>query len=549
MQKTWLQDIILLTLLIGTLFTLFLGTRPLSTPDEARYSEIPREMVVTGDYVTPHINYIKYFEKPPFFYWMQASAIKLFGLSEWSMRSTTALMGLLGCLFTYIAARKLFTRRCGWLASLILATSLLYYLMARFITIDMTLTTLLTASLFSFLLGVHEPTGKKRNLCMWSMYAFSALAMLTKGLVGVIFPGMIIFVWMAIFNDWKNLKTYCLPTGILIWLAIALPWHILVQLRNPEFFHYYFIKQQFARYLTPIENREQPFWFLSTTLIVGFVPWIVFLIPTVRYNLPSSWQQRSQQKPAIFLLLWVALIFIFFQFSNSLLIPYILPVFPALAVLTARYLDSLWETKYKPSIYVGLWIFLTITIALLIVTIANVVYLHLLPNSKFLLLISSLLLCTAITALGFYKRYNIKTAIIALIVGFSTTLTLINLGTAPFTTTSIKPLAIQLKAILKPNNSVLIYHGYAQDLPFYLQRRVVLVAPGNSELSFGMQHQNMSGWLISDETLWQDWRNSKRLFMLMDRYNYMQLLKNSPAPIYVIAQNSKSVIVTNQRVN
>lgn len=546
MQKTWLQDIILLTILIGILFAAFLGNRPLATPDEGRYSEIPREMVVTGDYVTPHINYIKYFEKPPFFYWVQTSAVKLFGLSEWSMRSMTALMGLLGCLLTYCTARQLYNRRSGWLASLILATSLLYYAMARFITIDMTLTTLLTACLFSFILGTQQPPGKKRNIYMWSMYVFSALAMLTKGLIGIIFPGMIIFAWMLMFNDWKNLKTYCLPSGILMWLAITLPWHILVQLRNPEFFHYYFIKQQFARYLTPVEHREQPYWFLITTLITGFLPWIVFLIPAIRHNLPPSWQERTQQKTAIFFMLWAGLIYLFFQCSHSLLPPYLLPIFPALAILTARYLDFAWQQTKLRAISAGLWTITVIT-TLAFVALGICIYqFHLIPNDKFFWLTAVVALSMAIITLVFYYRYNVKTALIIFFIGACCTLTLANTAVTPFTTNSIKPLALLLKPQLKSNDQVISYHGYYQDLPFYLQRRIIMVGWGVSELNFGMQHQNMQNWLINDNTLWNEWRGSTQMFMFLSRDDYNALLKNSPAPMHLLAQTEKNVLVTNQ---
>jgi 4-amino-4-deoxy-L-arabinose transferase-like glycosyltransferase len=547
-HKTWFQDIILLTLLIGTLFAAFLGSRPLSVPDEARYSEIPREMVVTHDYVTPTINYIKYFEKPPFFYWMQTTAIKAFGLSEWSMRSITALMGLLGCLFTYCTARQLYNRRSGLLASLILATSFLYYAMARFITIDMTLTTLLAASLFSFILGTQQPPGKKRSIYMWSMYAFSALAMLTKGLIGIIFPGMIIFVWMLIFNDWKNLKTYCLPTGILIWLAIALPWHILMQLRNPEFFHYYFIKQQFARYLTPVEHREQPYWFLLITLIAGFLPWIIFLIPALRHNLPPSWQQRTQQKTAIFFMLWAGLIFLFFQCSHSLLPPYILPIFPALAILTARYFGFAWDKIKLRGISTGLW---TVTLGMVLVFIALAVCIfqyHLIPNDKFFWLTAVIALLMAIITLIFYYRHNVKTALIIFFIGTSCTLTSANLAVTPFTANSIKPLALFLKPELKPNAQVLSYHGYYQDLPFYLQRRIIMAGWGVSELGFGLQHQNMQNWLITDKTLWNEWRGPIQMFMFLSRADYNSLIKHYPTHMYVLAQTKKNLLVTNHKI-
>src|SRR3990172_13095445 len=150
--NSWLRDVVLLGALITLLFGFMLGSRPLTTPDEGRYSEIPREMLINGDFVTPRLNHIIYLEKPPLFYWIQAGSLKLLGNNLWATRIPNALIALLGCLLVYVTARQLFDRRTGILASLILATSLLYFSIAHLITLDMTVTVLLSAGLFSFLL-------------------------------------------------------------------------------------------------------------------------------------------------------------------------------------------------------------------------------------------------------------------------------------------------------------------------------------------------------------------------------------------------------------
>src|SRR5574337_68433 len=145
-----LRDLVLLTVLIGALFGIMLGNRPLSVPDEGRYVEIPREMATTGDYLTPRLNGIKYFEKPVLFYWLEAFSIRLFGLDESGLRLWPALFALFGCLAVYAAGKRLFGRRAGFLAAIVLSTSVLYYALSRVIILDMPVSVLLTVSMLSF---------------------------------------------------------------------------------------------------------------------------------------------------------------------------------------------------------------------------------------------------------------------------------------------------------------------------------------------------------------------------------------------------------------
>lgn len=485
------KDFLFLVFFASILFFLFLGNHPLITPDEARYSEIPREMLVLKDYVTPHINFIKYFEKPPLFYWLQTLSIHLFGLSEFSLRFITAFMGLLGVIMTYFAGRRFYNHAIGILSGYILATSLLYYIMARFITIDMTLTVLLSATLFSFLFAQRS---SEKHAFYWilSMYFFSALTTLTKGLIGVILPGGIILVWILIFEDWRNLKTYLPFSGIALWLILVLPWHILVQHRNPEFFNFYFIKQQFARYFTTYAHRNQAFWYMPLTLLAGFLPWVVFLPQTLKYSFPK-WKNRFQNKEQIFLILWIVLIYCFFQFSESQLPPYLLPIFPPLAILTAHYLISNWQKKY-----IGVS-FKKGVIAIIAIT--------------FVLLIGS----------NFAINYLIEGK-------------------------TIKQLAVEVKPLLNDKDQVVSFHGYYQDLPFYLQRRVIIVGWGNSELTFGMQYQAMQDWFWSDETLWSKWKAAKgpRIVLFMSQNDYNTLSKMALEPMYLVAKTANDVVVTNK---
>src|SRR5450759_4910080 len=209
-----MRDLIFLTLLICLLFTFMLGNRPLSVPDESRYVEISREMAVSGNYLTPRLNSVKYFEKPVFFYWLEAFSIKLFGLNEFTLRLLPALLALFGCLAVAVSGAHLFGRLSGLLAAAVLGTSILYYSLSRAILLDMPVSVLLTLAFLSFLIGTHEALGLKRRLYLWGFYALAALAVLTKGLIGILIPGMVIGAWLLLLGEWRMLKTLYIPSGL-----------------------------------------------------------------------------------------------------------------------------------------------------------------------------------------------------------------------------------------------------------------------------------------------------------------------------------------------
>ncbi len=272
-RGSWGFDLLILTVLLVLFFGFKLGERALWSPDEGRYSEVAREMVVSGDYVTPRLDGVKFFKKPPFFYWLETLSIRAFGLSETALRLWPALFALGGCLAVYAAARKLFGRRSGLIAAVVLATSGLHYAMSRVANLDMILSALIACALLSFLVGTREAPGPRRRLAMWTFYVFSALAVLEKGLIGIVIPALVIGTWVALLNDWKIIRTIYLPTGSVLFLAIAAPWHILVGWINPEFFQFYFVHEHFQRFLYGDGTFERPWSFME--FYAGTVDWLV----------------------------------------------------------------------------------------------------------------------------------------------------------------------------------------------------------------------------------------------------------------------------------
>ena len=229
--SSWRRDLLWLVVAFALLYGFRLGSYPLGPGDEGRYAEVPREMLASGDWVIPRLNGVYYFEKPPLMYWLTAMSESVFGLNAWAVRFVPAMLALGGVLLTYAAARRLHGREAGVASAVVLGTSLLYFAIGRLPLLDMGLTVLMSATLFCFLLGVREPPGTRRRWLFYGLYASAALATLTKGLVGFLVAGAVMFLWLLIFNQWKRLRPLHLPTGILIFLVIALPWHLLAAAR------------------------------------------------------------------------------------------------------------------------------------------------------------------------------------------------------------------------------------------------------------------------------------------------------------------------------
>lgn len=544
---SWWLDSIFLLFLLGSLYFILLGTRPLFVPDEGRYAEIAREMVTSGDYITPYLNHIKYFEKPVLFYWLEAAAIKIGGLTLWSLRSLPALLALLGCLLTYYAGRTLYDRLTGMIAALLLGTTLLYFIMARMISLDLPVTVFLTACLYAFLLGAREQPGFKRRFYFWLATSAAAFAVLTKGLIGMVFPGMIIFTWIALTQEWRLIKHSYLPSCLLIFLLIATPWHWLIQQRNPEFFYFYFIEQHFLRYTTLDVGHYQPAWFFLPNLLFGFFPWIVFLPAALLTLVPFSVKKWRLQPTELFLFLWALLIFVFFSFSKSKLIPYILPVFPPLSLLTARYLRLSLENKSSVGIKIS---YISLLLLSSLITAALIMFTHVVqvpdPSTTHLYFYPAALILFIGSGLGCYFSYRHlgKALLITLLTTWLTSL-LIMAAVPSIDARSILPFAKQLKPLLTPQDEVVTFNQYYQDLPFYLERRVSILNWRN-ELSYGVQHQDTKAWMWDDNAFWQRWHSQQRLFVVMDLKRYQELFHLYPNErFFLLAKTLNNALVSN----
>lgn len=539
-MNSWIKDFLLLTLIIGLLFGATLGQYPLHSPDGARYAEIPREMVVSGDYITPRLNGVKYFEKPPLFYWLQAASIKVLGANDFAVSLMNALLALGSALLIYLIGRKIYDRMSGMLASFMFATSMLVFALTRIVTLDVALTFFLVLSLGSFLIGTQTPVGTgARRSYFYLAYAGAGLAVMTKGLVGMLFPGIVILAWVVIFNKWRELKYYYCVSGIIIFGLIVAPWHILVQLHNPEFFDFYFVEQHFLRYLTDYASRTQKWWFLPVVLLAGFYPWSVFLPQAVIAKKAQSLQQAS------FLLIWALAIYVFYTFSNSQLIPYVLPVLPPLVLLIGNYLAPYLSSNTKPGISMGFWVFFVANILLGLGAIGAIFTLNfneLAITKSNLYLAAVWMIFGAIFGLVMYRRQNLGAGLVAIAISMSGLFLYLSPIITIINNQSIKPLITILQQQIKPEDEVICYKMYPQELPFYLQRKII-VADYLGELEFGTKQEDVSAWMMSAAELAKHLKSAKnKRIYLITKNNYQQRFKIKN--LHIIARHLNYVLAS-----
>ena len=329
-------SILILVLVYALLWFGTLNYRHLIPSDEGRYAEIAREMLVTGDWVTPRYNGYKYFEKPPLQIWATATAFNLFGIGDWQARLWTALTGFLTIVFIGFTGARVYSARAGWLAAIALASSPMWVMGGHINSLDMGLSAFLVAALCSLLLAQTSHNSNDTRKWMWACWAFMALATLSKGVIGVAIPGMVFIVYSITAWDWKIWKRLHIISGTILFLAITAPWFVLVAQRNPEFLEFFFIHEHLQRFTQKAHSRTGPIYYFIPLLLLGFLPWIA----QAPGALAQAWRERNREFSSGWLLTcWFAVIMGFFSVSQSKLPGYIIPVFPALAMLAGHRLD------------------------------------------------------------------------------------------------------------------------------------------------------------------------------------------------------------------
>ena len=304
---------------------------PLIEVDDARYAEVPREMLVLKHWATPTLDYFDYVEKPPMGYWLAKTSYKIFGVNEAAARLPTALLSILGILLILWTGSWLFDFETGFLAGIFLSTSLLYFFLSHYITPDLPVTVFLLGSFSLILRTLLRP--EDASWAAPGAWAFSALAFLSKGLIGLVFPGgWAILSVLAVPSLRKNFSLLFKIQGLLLFAALLFPWFWVMEQRHPGFFKFFFWEQHVLRFLTPKYHRSNPWYFFILIFPLTVLPWS----PLALAGLWKGISGIKKDLPETSIAIWVLMIMAFFSISHSKLITYILPVIPQACLLAAR---------------------------------------------------------------------------------------------------------------------------------------------------------------------------------------------------------------------
>ncbi len=537
-------SILLIGAAILVVYLSTIGLFGLAEPDEARYAEIPREMLVRGDWITPHLNFVKYFEKPPLLYWLVALTYSAFGFSELAARLWPVLFAFLGMAVVFVVGRSMWNTRVAQIAVALLASCPLYFAMSQVLTLDMALSGLINATAGSFWLAYTQP--QRRRPWVLLFYTALALAVLTKGPVAVILVGGIVASFIVLRWEWAILRWLISPLGIAVFLAIAAPWHVLVSQHNPEFVNFYVVDQHLKRYLSPDEH-QQSIGFFVPILLAGTAPWSLMCLgmPALLRAYVATLRSRRASAATLYCTLWATVVFVFFSLSGSKLATYILPMLPPTALLLGRAFHTLLKQPTRILFAGGVGV---ISCALLML-VAAVGVREFVDDPNAGLIVSRLaigawpLLFAGALSVKLANQGKQDTAL-ALLVGAVLSLQLVLISGRGLAQ-CYKPLGVAIHAQARPDDLVVSYRHFTQAIPLYSQRRTIMVAT-RGELEFGSRQGDQSEYFWGgDEELLARWSSPHRLFVVINRSELEDIqARLSPAP-RIIASSGKKVVIVN----
>jgi 4-amino-4-deoxy-L-arabinose transferase-like glycosyltransferase len=538
-----------LILLCGLFLSLWffnIGRNKLMEPDEGRYAEIPREMIVNNDFVTPRLNGLFYFEKPPLQYWMTAASFKLFGIKTWTARLATVATGAASVLavfgFFYLVDGAVIL---ALLSAVLLMSAPLHIILGHLNTLDTSLSFFLTLLMLAICLLIRPNLTKKQknyaNLLLWTS---AALGLLTKGLLVLAVPGLAVFIYCGIrksFTFFKNLNYWWGPA---LFLAIACPWFILVCKRNPDFFHFFFIYEHFERFLSKGHEREGPFWYFVPILLVGFFPTIFLFFRKKWYA-----QQDQQTKDTnLFLIVWSATFFIFFSISKSKLPPYILPIFPSIAILLAQIIMQM-KDRAVTFLRIGYSVFIALGLgAAFYYCDYSTKYKSIAVFQKFSVQLTYA--CVFFVILLLIEKFLIRNKDYVFRVGYLCFACLIFLQSVFWAHATFSPtnsgynLAQKVKPYLVNDIPLYSVTEYLQSAPFYLEHTMILVST-RGELGFGIDHTPNRKYIENLNDFIAEWNLLSTGIGISSRNTFETILKDKIKHV-VIFEDERRVAFTRE---
>jgi 4-amino-4-deoxy-L-arabinose transferase-like glycosyltransferase len=550
--------------LASLLYLIGLGRPPLWEPDEGRYAEIAREMVVDHDYITPRNNFVRYFEKPPLVYWVTAASLTVFGRNEFAVRLQAAIASIGQVAITGALAEWMFGASTGVLAALALGLSPLFFAFARFATPDPALAFFLTAAMACFYKGAQssEFPGDINGRWILAATAMLALGTLAKGPVALVLGGAIAMLWLAWEGRSRDVSEIPWLKCIALYLALTLPWFIVVAQRNPGFMHFFIIHEHFERYIASTEHSWGP-WFYVPIIIAGTWPWFYFALFGLTSSavpfLPSLWRfgvktptaqsggidsENESARAAIhFLLIWFAVILVFFSIPRSKLGEYILPGLPPIGILAGRGLARMGKIPVVQRRKL-LMIFAAINAAAAI-TIAATILAAPAPGLNRALARDAIIAAAAMLAGGiaplFFARGNALTVTLPLAISV-----IVGMAAGIDARERVAPLVSyrNLAGLVAPYANrgcrLMSYRHFEQALPFYTGVRETLVNYRGELEPFGPLHDPSGNVFATVTQLEKTWAADQCVVLIANRLD-VPILVNllSPAPTLIGCEGKK----------
>lgn len=329
-------------------FLLFNHHLPVTDPVESNYALTAKEMVLSSNWLSPQIYGKAWFDKPIFFYWLMALSFKVFGFSDFAARFAPALFGATGIALLYWFTDKMINRSTAILAALVLGTSLEYVLLSKLIITDMVLFVFNAAALVFFYTGYRSEDYKKQ--WYWGMYASLAFAVLTKGPVGLLLPGLVMFIFIGAQQNWAELNKMAIPAGLLIFTAIALPWYgAMYYVHGSEFTNIFFGVHNYLRATVSEHPKDNVVYYYLIVFLLMLLPWSPIALKSIVVALKNNAGRKAPL--TLFCLIWAAVYFIFYSLMATKYITYIFPILFPVAIVTAHYIQQLLEQGNKKAIY------------------------------------------------------------------------------------------------------------------------------------------------------------------------------------------------------
>ncbi|MDQ8994969.1 glycosyltransferase family 39 protein [Acinetobacter soli] len=462
-MPSWLRTSPIKLGLISVWLFVCATVRFLSIPDEGRYADISRHMFESGDWLVPRLDGLPFIHKPPMLHWLSSIAMHIFGVHVWVVRLVPVLAASLLLIGTYLFVRKYLSQKIAELSILMMATNLLFFGSSQYVNHDLLLATGITLSVFCLV----DFSLCNRKTMLFLGYFFAAAAFLTKGLIGILIPGMILLPWLLYTRQYKRILAFFNPFALLFLAALTLPWLYQMQQIYPDFLHYFFIDQQFNRFHSNQFNNKQSWFFYLVILLVSLLPWLL----TLRWTgLRTMLHQQRLNLVGQLLIWWLVSVVIFFSIPPSKLAGYILPALTPLIILCAvAFEKSTLNTqqltrmqKYAPAAFVCLLGFVLAATLYFIPLDFN-----LSSVQKWqITLMAALLVYSPLLFLQLLHRHKLEYA------HYVAACLIVLCSVVPFATRifDIKNNHDQINftAYIHPNTKVVFYDRYYYDLPFLL---------------------------------------------------------------------------------